>query len=129
MPIDASAPVPLDGSNNTGDMKAVIELFDYILYYSQLPMRSEVRVFTDSQYVLRSLLGDQLPSTHHQLVDLAQQYFTALRTINFAQLVKVSFHISVPGSELSALARRGVSSFGSIGRFSTTPTTSLSPQK
>ena len=103
-------------------------LFDYILYSSQLPIGSEVRVFIDSQYVLRFLLGDQLPSIHHQLVELAQQYFTALRTIHFVQLAKVSSHMGVPGNELAdVLAKRGVSSFGSIGRFSTAPTTSLSP--
>ena len=82
-------------------MKAIIELFDYMLYWSHLPLGSELRIFLDSQYVIRSLLGDQLPSTHHQLAELAQQYFTALRTIHFVQLVKVSSHIGVPGNELA----------------------------
>ena len=124
MPVDASALVPLDGSNNTGEMKAVIELFDFILYYPQLPIGSEIKVFIDSQYVVRCLLGDQLPSTHHQLAELVQQYFTALRTVYFVQLIKVSSHIGIPGNELAdVLANRGVSSYGTIGRFSTNPTT------
>ena len=98
MPLDANVIAPLEGSNNTGEMKA-IGLFDYILYYSHLPSGSEVRVFLDAQYVIRSLLGDQLPSTHHQLVELAQQYFTALRTVHSVQLVKaykVSSHSRRP---------------------------------
>ena len=98
-------------------VNVITELFDYILYYSHLG--SDVRVFIDSQYVIRSLLGDQLPSTHHQLVELAQQYFTALRDTHSVQLVKVSSHIGIPGNELAdALAKRGVSPDGSLGRFS-----------
>ena len=127
MPLDANVIVPLDGSNNTGEMKAIIELFDYILYCSHLPSGSEVRVFIDSQYVIRSLLGDQLPSTRHQLVELAQQYFTTLRTIHSVHLVKASSHIGIPGSELAvALANRGVSAYGSLGPFSFAHTKSLS---
>ena len=128
MPLDANVIAPLDGSNNTGEMKAIIELYDYIFYYSHLPSGSGVRVFIDSQYVIRSLLGDQLPSTHHQLVELAQQYFTALRTIHSVHLVNVSSHIGIPGNELAdALANRGVSAFGPLGRFSFAHTNSLSP--
>ena len=96
--------------------------------YSLLPSGSEVRVFIDSQYVIRSLLGDQLPSTHHQLVERAQQYFTALRTTHSVQLVKVSSHIGIPGDELAdALAESGVSAYGSLGRFSFLRTRSISP--
>ena len=62
-PLDEHALVPLDGSNNTGEMRAIIELFDFILYYSHLPHGSTIEVFIDSTYVIRSLQGDQLPST------------------------------------------------------------------
>ena len=126
-PLDVNVIAPLDGSKSTGEMKSIIELFDYI--FSHLLSGSEVRVFIDSQYVIRSLLGDQLPSTHHshQLVELAQQYFTALRTNDSVQLVKVSSHIGIPGNELAdALAKRGVSTYGSLGRFSFPRTRSLS---
>ena len=66
----------------TGEMRAIIELFDYFLYYSDLPHGSSVKIFIDSSYVIRSLSGDQIPSTHHQLVELVQQYSTALRTLS-----------------------------------------------
>ena len=128
MPLDANVIAPLDRSNNTGEMKAVIELFDCILCYSHLPSNSEVRVCIDSQYVIRSFLGDQLPSTHHPLVELAQQHVTALRTIHSVHLVKVSSHIGIPGNELAdALANTGVSAYGSLGRFSFAHTKSVSP--
>ena len=74
-PLDENILNPVDGSNNTGEMRAVVELFDYILYYSGLPHGSAVAIHIDSTYVIRSLRGDQPPSTHHQLVELAQQHF------------------------------------------------------
>ena len=67
------------GSNNTGELRAIIELFDFLLYHSTLGPGDSVVVYTDSQYVLDLLNGSSLPSTHPQLVNLAQQYFTALR--------------------------------------------------
>ena len=63
-PLDAQVLTPVDGSNNTGEMRAVIELFDYILHYSHLPHGSFVKIFIDSTYVIRSLNGDQIPSTY-----------------------------------------------------------------
>ena len=117
--LDEYALVPLYGSNNTGEMRAIIELLDYILFVSQLPVGSEVDIFMDSSYVIRSLQGDQFPSTHHQLVELAQQYYTALRAIHKVILHKVSSHIGIPGNELAdSLAKRGDTTYGSRGRFS-----------
>ena len=88
-PLDENIINPVDSSNNTGEMRAIIELFDNILYYSDLPHGSTVIIHIDSTYVIRSLRGDQIPSAHHQLVELAQQYYTALRTIYYVELVKV----------------------------------------
>ena len=111
--------MPVDGSNNTGEMRAIIELFDYILHFSSLPHGSSVKICIDSSYVIRSLQGDQLPSTHHQLVELAQQYYTAIRTVYYVDLIKVPSHTGIPGNELvDSVAKRGVSSFGSVGCFS-----------
>ena len=119
-PLDANVINPVDGSNNTGEMWAIIELFDYILFYSDLPHGSSVIINIDSTYVIRSLRGDQLPSTHHQLVELAQQYYTALRTVYYVDLVKVPSHVGIPGNELAdSLAKRGVTSRGRVGRFLT----------
>ena len=127
-PIDEHAIVPLDGSNNTGEMRAIIELFDFILYYSHLPPGSTIEVFIDSTYVIRTLQGDQLPSTHHQLVEFSLQYFTALRTCYKVNLHKVSSHIGIPGNEFAdSLAKRGVNSFGQLGRFSPPRTQPLIP--
>ena len=118
-PLDANVITPVDGSNNTGEMQTIIELFDYILHYSHLPHGSSVKIFIDSTYVIRSLNGDQIPSTHHQLVELAQQYYTALRTVFYVELLKVPSHVGIPGNEFAdSLAKRGVSAYGTLGRFS-----------
>ena len=111
---------PLDGSNNTGEMRAIIELFDYILHHSHLPHGSSVEIYIDSSYVIRSLSGDQIPSTHHHVVELAQQYYTALRTVFYVELVKVPSHVGIPGNALAdSLTKRGVLSYGTLGRFPT----------
>ena len=51
------------GSKNTGELRAIIELLDYLLYYSGLDRGDSVVVYTDSQYVLSLLLGTSLPCT------------------------------------------------------------------
>ena len=56
MPLDASILIPLDGSNNIGEMKVIIELFDYILNDSLLPLGSEIRIFIDTQYIIHFYL-------------------------------------------------------------------------
>ena len=62
----------LPGSNNTGELKALIQLFDFLLYHSAFRPGDALIIYTDSQYALSLLLGSSLPSTHHQLVVLAQ---------------------------------------------------------
>ena len=76
-PTDAHVLPDVWGSNNTGELKALIELFDYLLYYANLPLRSDIAIFTDSDYAMRLILGDSFPNTHQQLVALAQQYFNS----------------------------------------------------
>ena len=116
------------GSNNTGELKALIELFDYLVYYANLPPRSDITIYTDSEYAMRLILGDSLPNTHHQLVTLAQQYYTALRTLHHVTLSKVAGRSGVIGNELAdSLAKKGVTEYGSLGRFSGPRTAALSP--
>ena len=63
----------LPGSNNTGELKALIELFDFLLYDSSFRPGDALIIYTDSQYALSLLLGSSLPTTHHQQVVLAQK--------------------------------------------------------
>ena len=121
---------PLPGSNNTGELKAIIGLFDYLLYYSPFSETDQLTIYTDSQYVFSILQGDALPATHHQLVTAAQKYYTVTRCKYRTTLLKVFSHIGIPGNELAdRLAKRGVYSRSDIGRFSCPRTQSLSPQK
>ena len=127
-PTDITVLPEVWGSNNTGELKALIELFDYLLYYANLPSRSAITIYTDSEYAMRLILGDSLPNTHHQLVTLSQQYFTALRTLHHVTLSKVAGHSGVIGNELAdSLAKKGVHEHGSLGRFSGPRTAALSP--
>ena len=111
-----------------GELRAVIELFDYLLYHSCLARGDTVVVHTDSQYVLSLLQGSSLPTTHPQLVSLAQQYYTDCPTQFRLFVQRVPGHHAVPGNEIAdRLAKRGVNSSGTIGRFSTTPSRPLQP--
>ena len=119
---------PLPGSNNTGELKALIELFDFLLYYSGYPPGSSLTIYTDSSYAKNLLLGSSLPATHPQLVALAQQYFAALRSTFYVLLLSVPAHQGVPGNEIAdRLAKKGVTESCKIGRFSFSPVASLSP--
>ena len=119
---------PLPGSNNTGELKAIIELFDYLLYYSPFPAIDQLTIFTDSQYVLSILQGDAVPITHHRLATVAQKYYTAIRCKYRTFLQKVSSHVGIPGNELAdTLAKRGVHSRSSLGRFAPPTLQSLTP--
>ena len=117
-PTDDSILPEVYGSNNTGELRALIKLFDFLLHCNQLPRGSQINIHTDSQYAMRLVLGDSVPTTHHRLVSLAQQYFTAVRALYRATLYKVEAHVGIYGNELvDSLAKAGVTSYGSLGRF------------
>ena len=70
----------------------------------------------------RLILGDSVATTRHQLVALAQQYFAAVRAQYKVALRKVEAHVGIFGSELAdSLAKTGVTSYGSLGRFHMAP--------
>ena len=106
----------------------LVELFDYLLYYANYPRGSRIIVYTDSQYARDLLLGSSIPTSHPQLVHLAQQYFVALRTQYHVDLRKVPSHVGIPGNEIAdRQAKQGIYTRSTLGRFSTTPAASLSP--
>ena len=125
-PLPAEGPLP--GSNNTGELKALIEQFDYLLYYSEIAVGSSIAIYTDSSYARNLILGSSLPASHLLLVSLAQQYYAALRCILHVKLLSVPAHEGIPGNGIAdRLAKQGVYSRCSVGRFSSLPAASLSP--
>ena len=69
---------------------------------------------------LRTLQGDQLPSTHPQLVEPARQNYTVLRTVYHVVLGKVPSHVGIRGNELAdALVLRSLSNGRAPGPDST----------
>ena len=97
------------------------------MYHSPFPEVDQLTVYTDSQYAFR-LQGDALPVTHHQLVTVAQKYYTAVRCKYRTIILKVSSHTGIPGNEQAdTFAKRGVTSRSALGRFSSVPPQPLSP--
>ena len=66
-------------SNNTAELQALFELFDYFFYYAILPVGQTIHVYTDSQYAADILHGDSLPATHFRLISILQKYWIAMR--------------------------------------------------
>ena len=121
----AGAQVP---SNNTAELQALVELFDYLYHYASLPAGQMIHVYTDSQYAMNILLGDSIPSTHFTIVARMQKYWFAIRNKFHVTIEKVPSHVGIPGNELAdQMARAGNHSIGSLGRFSRVPSKSLQP--
>ena len=115
-------------SNNTAELQALLELFDYLLYYAMLPIGQTIHVYTDSQYAADILHGDSLPATHLRLVSNLQKYWVAMRVTYNVSVNKVPGHAGVAGNEYAdRVAMTGVYSCGKTGRFAQTPTGSLQP--
>ena len=113
---------------NPTNPKALIELFDFLLYLSPFQTEDSVTLDTDSQYALSLLMGSSIPATHHQLFVFAQHYFTALRCCYKVKILKVPSHEGIPGNDLAdRFANRGVTSFDSLGRFFSSPSAPLRP--
>ena len=62
-----------------------------------------------------------------QLVTLAQQCFTALRTLHHVTLSKVAGHSGILGNKLADSLAKGIHEYGFLGRFSGHCTAALSP--
>ena len=60
---------PLPGSNKTGEVKTLIDPFDFFpFFYSPYSDLVQVAIYTGSQYALSVIQGDALPTIHHQLI-------------------------------------------------------------
>ena len=100
------------------NQKRSSSFFDYLIYHSPFQAGDELTIYTDSQYALSLLLGSSIPTTHHQ----AQQYYTALRCCYRNRILNVPSHEGIPGNELAdSLAKRGVTSFGTLVAFTHLP--------
>ena len=115
-------------SNNTAELQALIELFDYLLYFSGFPEGQRIHVYTDSQYVLDILRARSLPATHYRLISRLQRYWVAMRITFNVHVDKVPSHVGIPGNEYAdRVAYSGNFSLGRTGRFSQPHSRSLRP--
>ena len=84
------------GSNNTAELQALVELFDYLLRITpSLP----IMIYTDSQYALDVLHEILVPTTHLTLVYNLQTYWKHLMRTHSVQVQKIAGHAGIEGNE------------------------------
>ena len=118
-PVGSGLPFTIPGSNNTAELQAPLEAFDYLFRF---PPTLPVLVCFDSQYVLDILEGISVPESHLALIDLlfaALSHTLGLVPLSFS---KVQSHTGIPGNERAdANAAKGVTSLAPVGRYVTVP--------
>jgi len=116
-PDDPAAAGALEGSNNTGELQALLELFDFLhRQNSSLPVVIKV----DSQYALDVMLGLAVPTTHAALISVLRAQLSSTLSVRHLFFEKVASHIGIPGNERAdSLAKKGETGrFAWKGRFS-----------
>ena len=95
-------------SNNTAELQALVELFDYLLYCASLPDGQTIHVYTDSQYAMNILLGDSFPATHYKIVARLQKCWLAIRGKFHISIEKVPSHVGVPDGRYDGTCRQSL---------------------
>ena len=114
------------GSNNTAELQALIELFDYL---QRIGDGVPTIIYTDSQYALDIILGLSVPSTHVELAALAQKCWLSVCTVLPVHIEKVPGHAGIEGKEIAdKLALRGYTNRSKPqGRHLLIPSPSITP--
>ena len=113
-------PFAVQGSNNTGELQAVLEALLFLPYLPTYP--TAITLHTDSTYVHDLLLGLSLPSTNHDLVNLLLNHLNDISTRIHISIVKVKGHSGNAGNDRAdANAARGINSSTRNGRYTTFP--------
>ena len=112
------------GSNNTGELTAIIEA----LLYAQEHNANKVHIYTDSQWALNVIKGKWKAKTHKQMVHTAQLLFKTIKP----HISWVKGHQGTEGNERADnLADHGKTSTQAEGArilpLQTTPTLTITP--
>ena len=110
------------GSNNSGELQAVIEALDYILRFPSKFTNMPIDIYTDSQLVYNIAHDLNIPASHPYLVQhLRQLLDLALQKFDIA-ILKIRAHVGHEGNERAdKLALRGVTGTANIGRHAHPP--------
>ena len=115
-PVGQNLPFTPIGSNNSGELQAVIEALDYIVRYPSKFSNLPIDIHTDSLLVYKLAHDLITPSCHQELVTHLRQLLSIVSRFDLA-ILKVAGHSGNAGNERAdALAARGVHSSSDIGR-------------
>ena len=105
------------GSNNSGELQAVIEALDFILRHSAKFSNLPIDIHTDSLLVYKISHDLIIPSAHPELVAHLRQLLSLVSSRFDLSVLKIAGHSGHEGNERAdALAARGVHSSSNLGR-------------
>jgi ribonuclease HI len=106
-------------SNNSAELQALLELFDYFLRH---PPSLPVLVYIDSSLTLDSVLGDSNPTVHPLLISNLRNHFSHLSKAHSIRLIKIKGHSDNEGNDRAdQLAEQGSDYQCRIGRYAQDP--------
>ena len=105
------------GSNNSGELQAVIEALDFIIRHPSKFSNLPIDIHTDSLLVYKIAHDLVTPSCHHELVAHLRQLLSLVSSRFDLSVLKIAGRSRHDGNERAdALAARGVHSSSNIGR-------------
>ena len=105
------------GSNNSGELQAVIEALDFIIRHPSKFTNLPIDIHTDSLLVYKIAHDLVTSSCHHELVAHLRQLLSLVSFRFDLSVLKIAGHSGHEGNERAdALAARGVHSSSNIGR-------------
>lgn len=114
------------GSNNTGELSAVIEALDYLLRFQPPPL-VRISLYIDLQYAVDTMMGICTPSQNLDLAVLIQLHYSMVLNRYDISIHTTESHTGIVGNERADQnANTGVTSSSFLlGRFQTMPPESL----
>ena len=105
------------GSNNSGELQAILEALDFVLRHPAKFSNLPIDIYTDSLLVYKISHDLVIPSAHPELVAHLRQLLSLVSSRFDLSVLKIAGHSGHEGNERAdALAARGVHSSSSLGR-------------
>ena len=116
-PVGSGLSFVIPGSNNTGELQALLECLDFLLRRKSWVATCPMTVYTDSQFVYDIFHENSNPVQHSDLIAIIHGLLFRLLKLTRVALVKVISHTGNEGNERAdRLAKQGVHSKVSVGR-------------
>ena len=116
-PVGLNLPQAPVGSNNSGELQAILEALDYVLRHRTSHSISSLNIFTDSQFALDLIHGLSTTTEHTYLLSLIHKTLDLLLPHMPISILKIKGHSGQQGNDRAdSLAKRGVSTDAQRGR-------------